>query len=370
MNIGQNILLNRTRIHLTQEQLSAYLNLTKATISKWENNQALPDINYLILMAKLFDISLEELVGYKKCLSAQERKGLYRDLETNKEGLTPKETFAQVEKLCKNYINDYQTLLILVQFMLNAFFEDETLRKQSSQLGLDLLNRIISHASAESELQAAIMLKVIILFQDQKYDQIIEIYENRPYKLGEELFLANSYALKGNISKSKQVLQVEIYQQVLLLMEYFTQLISYEEDQKKKLELISRAQALIETFDLEQLHPNTLIKYYYGLALYYLNSHKEKTYYYLDQLLKCLDNLLSQFQLHGDSFFYAIDDWLNSLPIGILPPINKELLITRIEEMFQAPPLSDLQTEKTFQAYLTHLEDLKMEIKNESKHSS
>lgn len=79
--LGENIYLQRTQIGMTQENLSDYLHLTKTTISKWENNQAKPDIDYLILMANLFDISLDDLVGYQKTLSDDQRNQLIKDLK-------------------------------------------------------------------------------------------------------------------------------------------------------------------------------------------------------------------------------------------------------------------------------------------------
>lgn len=78
--IGDTILFERTRLGMTQEKLSDYLHLTKATISKWENNQAKPDIDYLILMAKLFDMTLDELVGFQKTLTDSERGHLFEQL--------------------------------------------------------------------------------------------------------------------------------------------------------------------------------------------------------------------------------------------------------------------------------------------------
>ncbi|MGT2923613.1 helix-turn-helix domain-containing protein [Streptococcus caviae] len=364
MNIGQNIYLNRTRINFTQEQLSEYLHLTKATISKWENNQATPDIHYLVLMANLFNISVDDLIGHKKILSSQERSQLFNDLKNNKKKFTADQSLANIEKLSKQYLNDYKTLLMLVQFMVNSFLDNKGLKDRTAQLALALLNKIISHASAETEIQSAIMLKVIILFQNEKYDDIIEIYHNRPYKLGEELILANSYALKGDIEKAKEVLQVELYQQILLMVESLSTLISYETKENSH-EIIRRMTGLIELFKLEELHPNSAIKCYYTLALYYIDSEEEKAITFLGKLLQCCKNLLKQFQLHGDSFFYTIDDWLESLPMGTLPPTNKKLLINQMEETFNTPVFAKLNSHPQFQSFIKDIQELKKELQHE-----
>lgn len=197
--IGDTILFERTRLGMTQEKLSDYLHLTKATISKWENNQAKPDIDYLILMAKLFDMTLDELVGFQKTLTDSERGHLFEQLRGQIDQQNGTEFFHNIQDLAKHYINDNKTLLLLVQLVLS-----NPAQIDSNPWSLELINRIISKTTVESELQSAIMLKVVILFQQKKYDDIIALYQNRPYKLGEELFLANSFAAKGKQSKQNK----------------------------------------------------------------------------------------------------------------------------------------------------------------------
>lgn len=47
----------------SQEDLANELNVTRQTVSKWELDQTVPDMNKLIEISKLFDISLDELTG-------------------------------------------------------------------------------------------------------------------------------------------------------------------------------------------------------------------------------------------------------------------------------------------------------------------
>lgn len=52
----------RAEYGLTQEQLSEQIFVSKKTISNWETGKTLPDINSLIRLAKLFDLSLDKLL--------------------------------------------------------------------------------------------------------------------------------------------------------------------------------------------------------------------------------------------------------------------------------------------------------------------
>ena len=63
MGLGENIYKYRTEKKLSQEDFASAMEVSRQSVSKWENNQAVPELEKLIKMAKLFDISLDELVG-------------------------------------------------------------------------------------------------------------------------------------------------------------------------------------------------------------------------------------------------------------------------------------------------------------------
>ena len=71
-NIAQNLVRLRHEKKITQEQLAYFLGVTKASVSKWETRQSLPDISLLPLLASFFDISVDELIGYHPQLSKEE----------------------------------------------------------------------------------------------------------------------------------------------------------------------------------------------------------------------------------------------------------------------------------------------------------
>lgn len=52
--------------NLSQDALAEQLFISRQSISKWENGDATPDLENLIKLAEIFDISLDELVLGKK----------------------------------------------------------------------------------------------------------------------------------------------------------------------------------------------------------------------------------------------------------------------------------------------------------------
>ena len=65
MTIGQRI--NKARIErgLTIDKLAEIANISRNTIVSWIYRGIHPDIDYLIVVADVFDMSLDELVGRK-----------------------------------------------------------------------------------------------------------------------------------------------------------------------------------------------------------------------------------------------------------------------------------------------------------------
>lgn len=62
MDFGKQIKQIRTDRNLSQEQMAAMLNVTRQAVSNWENNKNLPDLELLILMSKVFSLSLDQLI--------------------------------------------------------------------------------------------------------------------------------------------------------------------------------------------------------------------------------------------------------------------------------------------------------------------
>ncbi len=63
MNIGERIRTYRKENALSQEQLAEKLNVSRQAITKWESGKGLPDIENLLVLARTFGVSLDELVG-------------------------------------------------------------------------------------------------------------------------------------------------------------------------------------------------------------------------------------------------------------------------------------------------------------------
>ena len=62
MNFGETLQTKRKAEGLTQEDLANKLLVSSKTISNWETNKTTPDIDNVIRISRLFDISLNQLL--------------------------------------------------------------------------------------------------------------------------------------------------------------------------------------------------------------------------------------------------------------------------------------------------------------------
>lgn len=60
--IGDNIKFYRKKNQLTQDDIAEACNVTRQTVSKWENGKTQPDIQTLSMLANVLEISEEDLI--------------------------------------------------------------------------------------------------------------------------------------------------------------------------------------------------------------------------------------------------------------------------------------------------------------------
>lgn len=70
MNLGKRILEIRKENKLSQEEFSEIFNVTRQTVSSWENSKSYPDIETIIKISDKFDISLDILLKENKDMIA------------------------------------------------------------------------------------------------------------------------------------------------------------------------------------------------------------------------------------------------------------------------------------------------------------
>ena len=103
MELGEQLKAYRQKVQLSQEELANRVYVSRQTISNWENNKTYPDVNSLVLLSEVFQVSLDQLI-----------KG---DIDAMKEVIRKEE----IDKM-KRYGAIYAALLIAVAVSAVPFF--------------------------------------------------------------------------------------------------------------------------------------------------------------------------------------------------------------------------------------------------------
>ena len=62
MNFSEKLLTLRKANNLTQEQLAEKLDVSRQSISKWESGQATPDLEKIVVMSAIFEVTTDYLL--------------------------------------------------------------------------------------------------------------------------------------------------------------------------------------------------------------------------------------------------------------------------------------------------------------------
>ena len=62
MEIGKMLRQKRTDLNLTQEDIAKQFNVTRQTVSRWENELSYPNIDTLVELSIFFEFSLDEIL--------------------------------------------------------------------------------------------------------------------------------------------------------------------------------------------------------------------------------------------------------------------------------------------------------------------
>ena len=66
IELANRLLQYRKNSGLSQEELAEKLNISRQSVSKWERAEASPDTDNLIELAKIYNVTLDELLNVNK----------------------------------------------------------------------------------------------------------------------------------------------------------------------------------------------------------------------------------------------------------------------------------------------------------------
>lgn len=103
LNIGEKIILLRKQFHLSQSDLAKKIGASRTIVGNYERNSNTPSIEMIIKIAKVFNVSVDYMIGEGQ-LSSYDKEVLKRidDIE-QLDNETRKNLFFLIDNVIQNY---------------------------------------------------------------------------------------------------------------------------------------------------------------------------------------------------------------------------------------------------------------------------
>lgn len=355
INIAKVLVKKRKEKGITQDELANYIGVTKASVSKWETEQSYPDVTFLPMLASYFNISVDELIDYKPQMTREDIQKLYRKLSSDFTSKPFDSVLKDCRRIIKKYYSCFPLLLQMGILMLNHI---ELLKGSEKSVSLiEEAKRLFIRVKEESDdvslIKKAFYMEAYCNLASGDPNAALELLDGTiEPAMPVESLVASAYQMTGRVRDAKAVLQVGIYQNIVVLFNFFpAYLILCTDDPSKFEEVLRRALDIAEAFDMRHLHPGVLVNLYICAAQGYIaqNNH-DKALDMLQQYTEIVTSDIYPLSLHGDAFFDLLDDWLIKLDLGNdLPRDEKTIRKSMSDVVIANPAFSVLADEQRFQ---------------------
>jgi len=346
INISAVIASKRKEKGITQDELAAYIGVTKASVSKWETGQSYPDITLLPVLATYFNISIDELIGYLPQMTHEDIIKTYNRLSHDFSYKPFDAVYEECLSIIKKYYACFPLLFEMAVLLINHYMRSEEKEKQE-----EVLNRIISlcrHIKAECHdiwlAKQANSIEALSCLVLQKPLEVLELLDGtlKPIS-GDEVILSSAWQMKGNAEEAKTVLQVSIYQHVISLFGLAPSYMMFHQGDKEKAGMILERYLIIaQAFDLEKLRPDLLAPLFYAAALVYAAQNDSgKTLEMLANYARICTAPNFFAGLHGDDFFDSIGTWLEKYHLNKKMPRDMEVVKEDMLKIIRDNPCFD-----------------------------
>ncbi len=331
INIAKTLVNKRHEKEITQDQLAAYIGVSKASVSKWETGQSYPDITFLPQLAAYFNISIDELMNYSPQMTKEDIRKLYHRLASDFATKPFDEVMGECREIIKKYYSCFPLLIQMVTLLFNHQMIAGT-QERSKEI-LQEITKLCERIEVESDdvwvAKDATNFRALCLLTLHEPQSALDILGDGVREdISERPLISQAYQLLGNTDKAKEVMQIDI---CLNLMKLFGAGLNYLSlcigDFVKAEETYNRLIGLSELYRVESLSPNnTVLLYALGAHMYMSTGNKDKAIEMLNKYVDVCINSFFPLNLHGDSYFDRIDSWFAEQALGSAAPRNEKVI--------------------------------------------
>lgn len=363
INIAKVLVKKRKEKNITQEDLANYMGVTKASVSKWETGQSYPDVTFLPMLATYFNISVDELIDYQPQMTKENIRKVYRNLSEDFVSQPFDSVLDECREIIKKYYSCFPLLLQMGILMVNhvELLDDPQKSTSLVQEAKGLFFRIREESDDVSVIRTALYMEALSNLILGDLDAALELLDGTVAPaLPPESLLASAYQMTGRTREAKSVLQVGMFQNIVVLFNFFpAYLMLCVEEPAKFEEMLERSLAVSDAFDMAHLHPGVLVGLYISAAQgYVLQKNHDRALAMLQKYTDIVTSDIYPLRLHGDGFFDLLEDWLDQLDLGTdLPRDEKTIKKSMCDVIVKNPAFSALSEDPRFRLITDKLQD-------------
>ncbi len=361
LGIAKIILEKRREKGVTQDELAAYIGVSKASVSKWETGQSYPDITFLPQLAAYFNISIDCLIGYEPQMTKHDIQKLYHRFATE---FTQK-PFIEVYEKCEEVLHKYYSCFPLILQIATLYLNHYTLVQEKEQQNhileeiVELCQRIHTESNDTFLMKDALSIEAIALLSLKNPAKVFDLLGDSIHPMQPEAeLIAQAYLMLGNRNKAIETMQVSSYQNIIFLLSSSIQLIGlYAKEPERMKEVLKRTIDLVDLYDIDHLHPNSAFAIYLAGAEQLCSFNDTQSALCLLERFANVACEVDLTSLHGDDYFNQIDSWLEEVTLGKTTPRSEEYIKRSIlETVTQHPAFFLLKEMKEYQDIIKRLQ--------------
>lgn len=369
LKLSENLIRLRREKGVTQEDVADFMGVTKASVSKWEKGQSLPDILLLPQLAVYFDVTIDDLMGYEPWLSVEQIRKIYSELSADFTSLPFENVYEKCRALIKKYYSCYPFLLQMGILSFNHYMLAAPERQTAILEDIEALCCHIEQGCKDPGIcNEALVIKTMLWLLLGRYEESVDTlkpFVNRHNIYSEaHRLLIQAYYMKGDVHQAELSTQVAMYSHLLDLVANSTTFLAfYMNDFEKGMTIIHRINAVISEYDLKNLNLNSVLQFdYQCLCFYCAHKRLEDAINLLDEFVSGSLSMVDQgVFLHGDDYFNLLDEWFEELDLGTNPPRDTKFVQSSALQALENPALSPLFELKEYKRQLGRLQRKKDE---------
>lgn len=362
INLGRILVENRHKRGITQDELAAYMGVSKAAVSKWETGTTYPDITLLPQLATFFNLSIDEIMGYEPQLTKEDIRKLYRQLSADFASQPLDTVLAHCREITKKYYSCFPLLYQIGSLLVNHCSLAESPEKADEILeeARKLFIRVKTQSDDIELGKQALNMEALCLLTLKRPEDVLSLLEgSESLWITPEPLLASAYQMLGKTAEAKQIFQTGIYQYLVGLFNLLPAYMNLCQDDPDTFEeTCRRTLAISDAFQIQKLHPSLLLSFFIVSAQGFSNlGNKEKALEMLEQYTRLATGNIYPLKLHGDGYFSLLDEWLeNTLVLGDDPP-REEAVIRRsmTQAVIENPAFLSFSDEPRFASLIQQL---------------